>query len=470
MKTQNVDLAAHLLATVKTPDELHAWVNLFCGLDVPREKVCEHHNAPFDYLVRAYFEPAKDQLVWAPRGGGKTRLAAVATLLDLLHKPPCQVRILGGSFEQSMRMWEHLLPNVREVAPHLLANKTGIGRRVELTNGSKAAVLAQSEKAVRGLRVQKLRCDEVELFDPDVWEAAQLITKSSERAGGAIDALSTMHTPYGLMSRLVDRATHDGTAIVRWCLLEVLEPCEPTRDCGTCPLWDECRGMAKTKTGGFVKIDDAIRMKQRVSEDTWNAEMLCKRPSTRSSVFPMFDKAVHVIDTATDTRAAVQLAIDFGYVNPFVCLWVIDDGERVFVIDELIQTQAALAENLASIERRPWMRADVITCDPAGSGRNDQTATSNVAVLRSRGYTVRHRKSLILDGVEMIRAMLKPAAGEPKLFVHRRCATLIKSLVCYRHGEGTETPVKDGEHDHAVDALRYFFVNRNRGVSVSRAY
>ena len=33
-----------------------------------------------------------------------------------------------------------------------------------------------------------------------------------------------------------------------------------------------------------------IRMKERVSEDTWNAEMLCKRPSTRASVFPMFDK------------------------------------------------------------------------------------------------------------------------------------------------------------------------------------
>jgi len=35
---------------------------------------------------------------------------------------------------------------------------------VRLENGSGAAVLTQSEKAVRGVRVQKVRCDEVELF------------------------------------------------------------------------------------------------------------------------------------------------------------------------------------------------------------------------------------------------------------------------------------------------------------------
>ena len=42
------------------------------------------------------------------RGAGKTRLGAIATLLDLLHKPGINIRILAGSLEQSLRMWEHL--------------------------------------------------------------------------------------------------------------------------------------------------------------------------------------------------------------------------------------------------------------------------------------------------------------------------------------------------------------------------
>ena len=89
-------------------EELHAWVKRFCGIDVPMKPVCAGHDAPIEYLWSAFDEPAQDVVVWAPRGGGKTKLGAVATLLDLVHKKGCSIRILGGSLEQSMKMWEHL--------------------------------------------------------------------------------------------------------------------------------------------------------------------------------------------------------------------------------------------------------------------------------------------------------------------------------------------------------------------------
>src|SRR2546421_10959966 len=79
-------LRARLLRPCRNPDQLHRWVQLFTGLNIPRTSICAGHAAPFDYLVRAYFEPSSDQIVWAPRGGGKTRLAALATPLGLLHK------------------------------------------------------------------------------------------------------------------------------------------------------------------------------------------------------------------------------------------------------------------------------------------------------------------------------------------------------------------------------------------------
>src|SRR4051812_32313915 len=77
-------------------DELWLWVSEVLKLKMPRVPACPTHSAPFDYLRHAYFEPARDLVVWAPRGGGKTRLGAIATLLDLLHKDGVQVRILGG--------------------------------------------------------------------------------------------------------------------------------------------------------------------------------------------------------------------------------------------------------------------------------------------------------------------------------------------------------------------------------------
>ena len=36
-------------------------------------------------------------------------------------------------------------------------------------------------------------------------------------------------------------------------------------------------------------------------------------------------------------------------------------------------------------------------------------------------------------------------------------------MKAYRYAEGgSEIPIKDGEHDHLIDALRYFFVNSEK--------
>lgn len=472
---------------VSTRDDLHEWVRDYTELVVPREPVCPGHDAPFDYLRAAYFEPAEDLIVWAPRGGGKTRLAAVATLLDLLHKRGCCVRILGGSLEQSLRMWEHLIGDVDYwLRPMKLIARKQLGsstKRVHLANGSNAAVLAQSERAVRGLRVQKLRCDEVELFKPEIWEAAQLVTRTNRGISGAIEAISTLHSPYGLMNKLVESARENGAPrVIKWCLLEVLERCPPERECATCPLWNDCRGVAKTKCSGFVSIDDAIAMKRRVSIETWESEMLCKRPTVKGCVFPTFDPALHVYDDVARKAHGpavgfenVALAIDFGFANPFVCLWIESRAdESIHVVDEYVQSMRTTDEHVDHIGSRPWRAVKRVYCDPAGNGRNDQTGASNVQLLRSRGFVVRSRRSSIVEGLDLIRAALRPAHGPPRLFVHARCAHLIKALRSYRYAPNgdSELPLKDGEHDHLIDALRYYFVNttaRSAGPAV-RAY
>jgi hypothetical protein len=489
--TTSTEIALLATERCRTADELHDWVHAFGGVHVPRRAVCANHDAPFDYVVHSYFEPAKDVIVCAPRGGGKTRLAATLTLADLLHKPGCAVRILGGSLEQSLRMWEHLLPAIESVAPHMIVTRPRSARRITLSNGSSAAVLTQSERAVRGLRVQKLRCDEVELFQPEIWEAAQLVTRSTHDAhgqliSGAIEAISTHHKVHGLMSRLIDRAQQEttNTRVIRWCLLEVLEKCPPQRQCSSCALWDECQGVAKTKCDGFFRIDDAIAMKHRVSVETWEAEMLCKRPVAHESVFPSFDRTIHVRLTpspgspgegrgegSSSSRDLLSLALDFGFHSPFVCLWIHDDGVTCHVIDEYVQPQRTIGEHVDHIESRPYGRVRRISCDPSGAGRNDQTAESNVQYLRRRGYKVFTKHSQIVEGLELVRAALRPAAGSPTLFIHPNCKRLIAAMEQYRYPSGGgELPLKDGTHDHLIDALRYHYVNRSRGTLVTREY
>jgi hypothetical protein len=453
--------------------ELHAWVKEYLDINIPQTACCPGHSAPFDYLASAYFEPSNDLVVWAPRGGGKTRLGAIATLLDLVHKPKCSIRILGGSMEQSLKMWEHLRGDLE-----LLKEKVGddIGftlgaQRVRMKNGSVAAVLAQSEKAVRGLRVQKLRCDEVELFEPKIWEAAQLVTRTLQNAdeetgpkvvAGVVEVFSTLHRPWGMMQKITDAAQARGTKILRWCLLEVLERCPEKRDCHTCPLHPECQGRAKHDCDGFFSIDDAIAMKSRVSIDTWETEMLCQRPTIKGCVFPTFNAEVHVkeiVDGSADSE--LWLGIDFGFANPFVALWIkkFADG-TIHVIDEYVQQAQTIDTHITELNSRTHGQVAYIGCDPAGSAANDQTAQSNVAILRKAQYSVRTKGSKIVEGLEMIRLGLKSGTGKTTLFIHPRCARLIKALQAYRYpDQAGEIPLKDGEHDHLIDALRYFFIN-----------
>lgn len=458
---------------------LRAWVERNLKLHMPRHAFCPGHHTPMAYLEHAYFETEKDVVVWGPRGGGKTRLAAVATLLDLLHKPGVSVRILGGSLEQSLRVWEHLLPDVEAHASGGDLKKVR-AKRIELETGSSVAVLTQSQKAVRGQRVQKMRCDELELFDPEIWRAVTATTRSLPRdgnvpVGGAIEVFSTHHQAYGLMGKVLTQAKLRGTKIINWCILDVMARCTLQQACSTCELYAECGGRAKLATpdgiplaDGFVPVEDIIAIKQRMSQEAWDCEMLCRHPRREGRVFPGFREDIHVAEFEPDFD--LGLGVDFGFCNPFVALWIGKDKKgKVHVVDEWVQKGRTVSEHIHEIQSRRWI-VSWVGCDPAGQSRNEQTAKSSVSLLKQAGFKVKSCGSSIQEGLEILRHLIKPAFGLPKLVVHPRCSNLIRALGEYHYPDKgqTEVPEKDGEHDHLIDALRYWLVNAFRPQDKSR--
>ncbi|MCK5113845.1 MAG: hypothetical protein KAR11_03700, partial [Phycisphaerae bacterium] len=292
----------------KTREDINRVAKMLLGVEFPGKRVCPHHNSPLDYLEQSFLQQ-KDLLIWANRGGGKTMLAAAATLFDVLFRGPIKIRVLGGSFDQSDRLAEYIREFIH-LRPDLLAAPMRRDR-VLLTGGSEIRMLAQSQRAVRGQHVQKIRCDEVDLFDSDVWQAVQFATRSTPRARGSIEVFSTLHRPSGLMHQLVQEARENlgvqiveadpskvdshnaGYHLVTWCLWEVIERCPDRRKCADCLLAEDCRGIAK-KTNGFFRIDDAIAIKARSSRAAWEAEMLCRGPQRQWLVFEEFDPAIHV--------------------------------------------------------------------------------------------------------------------------------------------------------------------------------
>jgi len=252
-------------------------------------------------------------------------------------------------------------------------------------------------------------------------------------------------------------------------------------------FWCDCHGKAKNAVG-YLKIEDCITQMRRASRAGWESEMLCIRPSLENIVFDEFDPLVHVKQVDFDPSLPLYRSLDFGFVNPFVCLWIqVDSDGVVRVIDEYIRSRATIEVHAAEIKGRLPIREEQVAatfCDPAGAGVNDVTGTSVVRELRQLGINTRFKRSSILEGVELIRRAIRDGSGTSTLVISPRCVRLIEALQCYHYPDSyaassatstglgrAELPLKDGVYDHPIDALRYFFVNyRHDARIVSRRY
>ncbi|MEJ2672339.1 MAG: hypothetical protein P8168_09110 [Deltaproteobacteria bacterium] len=268
-------------------------------LHIPRASVCMDHTPPAQYICDSFFETVQDSVCWANRGGGKTLLGALATWLDTVFKSGCATKILGGSQEQSKRMYEHLTGEgdgwgiVNEDFQHVLRGEM-LAQRTVLNNQSNIQILTASSKSVRGAHPQKIKLDEVDEMDPNIYEAALLVPQTKRGIKASVQIYSTMHRAYGLMNRIITDAAQSGYKVYKWCIFDVLEKCPLWRLCQDCDLWEDCQGKAR-QSDGFYSIEDAISKKRQVSHDTWLCEMLCQQPSSEGLIYKEFSIDVHVV-------------------------------------------------------------------------------------------------------------------------------------------------------------------------------
>ena len=260
---------------------LHAYIKNFLDIDVPRKVFTEGHQTLMDYIwfsFNADFEVQSRQnadcVVWASRVGGKTLGAAIITLLDVIFKPEIEIRILSGSGYQAGRMYNYFQGFLHKSYEELIADeRTHPVKKTILKNGASVEVFVQTEISVRGQHVHKLRCDEVELFKPKVYEAAQYTTMSSKGYIAAREVISTMHRSRGLMNRLIKESEELGQPVFKWNIWEVAEKC--VKKCEGCKIKQYCQGKARGGKG-YYEIDDIITQLERAGRRSFEMEMLCE--------------------------------------------------------------------------------------------------------------------------------------------------------------------------------------------------
>ena len=209
------------------------------------------------------------------------------------------------------------------------------------------------------------------------------------------------------------------------------------------------------------------------------------------AVYEEFDKKHHLIDWKYDIRYRTIEVWDFGSRRPAV-IWIqqLPPGTRIpgrgvapsggayVAFDEMVP-DGTTTERLAVEAKQRGYRVDRIYCDPAGDGTQSAVGLTDVAVLReircSGGqpvvrWTTEPRLRHIPYGVTVVRGLLRNTRGETRLWVAKSldkakaARGVVKDLEGYAYPEvkdgrpvGDE-PLKDGLHDHTMDALRYFAI------------
>ena len=179
-----------------------------------------------------------------------------------------------------------------------------------------------------------------------------------------------------------------------------------------------------------------------------------------------FDRAGRIIIPHDWNR---YRGIDFGFNNPFACIWVAKDrDERFIAYDEHYESQRLLAYHAEQIHRRVWV---------PGSPHFNRTYSDHQAQERAEMqklgvFCTPAQKRDLAGGVSMLRSlMMMQGDGLARLYVHASCKNLIKEIRGYHWPEeiGTGNRTRNPKdlpvdyENHAIDALRYAIISSITG-------
>jgi PBSX family phage terminase large subunit len=183
--------------------------------------------------------------------------------------------------------------------------------------------------------------------------------------------------------------------------------------------------------------------------------------NNEGAVYEMFDPDRHCFEELPPGSEGWRRfrAIDFGFTNPFCCLWGALDGDgRLWIYRELYQAGAQIDELTERIRAAEDGHFATVA-DPADPGAREYLA--------AHGVHNDEAKKDVYIGIQAVQQRFMPAGdGRPRLYIASGCVNTIAELYDYsweepREGRNAkEEPRKD--RDHAMDALRYMVMEADR--------
>jgi len=296
----------------------------------------------------------------------------------------------------------------------------------------------------------------IELFEND-WESLTTRLRNGVVPFQQIIADTNPDRPTHWLKRRVDR----GATV----MLESRHEDNPT-------LWNRTtRDWTDTGRTYIAKLDRLTGVrKPRLRHGKW--------VQAEGVVYEAWDRQVHLIDPFEIPGSWRRIrAIDFGYSNPFVCLWIaVDHDRRMFVYREIYQTRRTVKAHAKRIHE--LSSGETYEFSVADHDAEDR------ATLRENGITTLAARKEVNPGIAAVQERLEDAGdGRRRLYVFRNClverdpalddakqpCSILDEFDCYSWPRtsdgivGREGP--DKRNDHAMDALRYAALAVDRTIA-----
>lgn len=207
--------------------------------------------------------------------------------------------------------------------------------------------------------------------------------------------------------------------------------------------------------GGYIadeRIDDMIA--------EWPEEVQATRiqglfASFYGAVYKSFNRKIHVIKPFKIPEGwTLYRGIDFGFTNPFVCLWMAKDkDENWYVYREYYRAKTGIQEHIVNIKARSSQEVYQGTfADPENAEDRNE--------LRKAGIPTKIARNAVARGIELVQSKLKVKAnGKPSLYIFDTCRYSSREMAMYQYPKGTasrdpaDLPIP--KDDHTLDVIRY---------------
>jgi len=464
-----------------TPEDLHLFINIYFGINIPKETYEPKHQSPFDFICDIFFEKFSDFLLLANRSGGKTFNISILIGLWLLFKKECEINSSGSILPQSELCFNY----VKKLAYKKYINDSLHGkvkvhphRIIEFKNENLVRVITASEEGFNGPHPAKNIVDEVELCKWSVLQQGLSMAKSNKYVKAQNIFLSTRKRIVGTMQRLIDRSEAMKLQIYKYNIFDVVEKCELEIECPKCDVWLRCKGRARLGKG-FYLIEDFITKASTLEDYEWDSEWECKKPGGEGLIYSNFDDVKHILNEhkigwlknkirQNPLEYKFICGLDFGYSVPTALIFIIIDKEKNYYIVEELYKKKIFEETIGDSIKKfymNWTNEDTkfyrvkIYADPS---RPD-----SIRKLQNLGFNVNRAKNAILEGIKEVSRMFgNYSSTEIKLFINDKCKNTIQEILgyCWEKDSKGEKPIM--EDDHCCDALRYAIFTDKRSVGV----